>query len=585
MSGVLRLGNTGAGTGRSTLEASASNDQTFTLPSAGGTLLTSNTSIPGGTITLDGATINITNGDLNVDSGTLFVDESTNRVGIGTTSPVYTLDVQGTDAALRLKGNSNTGFIADQATSGLVSLINYDPTGDLRLGTASTEQLRIDSSGRLLIGRSTNFTGTNSQYGLLQISGNSAGSAGDGRIVIGRGEVPTAANQSLGQINFVDNTAGEFASIKAFTDGACGTDDYPGRIEFHTTADGASSPTERMRIDSAGRVGIGATSPGSFDSASNQLVIQNSGNCGITIDATSSTDSNIYFADGDQGNERYRGTITYSHSVDAMRFGTGGGNEAMRIDSSGRVLVGTNSGQGKFVVEGSLPKIQSNYNGTKHLEFGVGNSGCGFVMTTDHFMTFNHQPYANRGSDINLTERMRIDNNGRLSLGTTSNTFNSIEGKANFFQAATNLKTVINCVRIGTTSGRNQISFHNPNGNVGNISTSGSSTTYGTSSDYRLKENVVPLTNAADRLNQLQVRRFNFIADPDTTVDGFIAHETQAVVPEAVTGTHDEVDDDGKPVYQGIDQSKLVPLLTAALQETIAKVEALEAEVSKLRSN
>ena len=64
MSGVLRLGNTGAGTGRSTLEASASNDQTFTLPSAGGTLLTSNTSIPGGTITLDGATINITNGDL-----------------------------------------------------------------------------------------------------------------------------------------------------------------------------------------------------------------------------------------------------------------------------------------------------------------------------------------------------------------------------------------------------------------------------------------------------------------------------------------------------------------------------------------
>jgi len=104
----------------------------------------------------------------------------------------------------------------------------------------------------MLVGRNTNFTGTNAQYGLLQISGNSAGSTGDGRIVIGRGEVPTAANQSLGQINFVDNTAGEFASIKVFTDAACGTNDYPGRIEFHTTSDASSSPTERLRINSLG---------------------------------------------------------------------------------------------------------------------------------------------------------------------------------------------------------------------------------------------------------------------------------------------------------------------------------------------
>jgi hypothetical protein len=77
------------------------------------------------------------------------------------------------------------------------------------------------------------------------------------------------------------------------------------------------------------------------------------------------------------------------------------------------------------------------------------------------------------------------------------------------------------------------------------------------------------LTGATDRLKQIPVHRFNFIADPDTTVDGFLAHEAQAVVPECITGTKDEVDDDGNPVYQGIDQSKLVPLLTAALQEAI----------------
>ena len=103
-------------------------------------------------------------------------------------------------------------------------------------------------------------------------------------------------------------------------------------------------------------------------------------------------------------------------------------------------------------------------------------------------------------------------------------------------------------------------------------------TAFNTSSDYRLKENVVALTGATDRLKQLNPSRFNFIADADTTVDGFLAHEAQAVVPEAVTGTHNEVDDDGNAVMQGIDQSKLVPLLTAALQEAIAKIETLETQ-------
>jgi hypothetical protein len=115
---------------------------------------------------------------------------------------------------------------------------------------------------------------------------------------------------------------------------------------------------------------------------------------------------------------------------------------------------------------------------------------------------------------------------------------------------------------------------------VGSITTTSSATAYNTSSDYRLKENIAPLAGAVDRLNQLRVHRFNFIADADRTVDGFLAHEAQAIVPECVVGTKDEVDADGNPVYQGIDQSKLVPLLTAALQEAIAKIETLEARLT-----
>ena len=95
-------------------------------------------------------------------------------------------------------------------------------------------------------------------------------------------------------------------------------------------------------------------------------------------------------------------------------------------------------------------------------------------------------------------------------------------------------------------------------------------------SDHRLKENVVAMTGATARLKQLAPKRFNFIADADTTVDGFLAHEVQTVVPEAITGTHNEVDDDGNAVYQGIDQSKLVPLLVATIQELEARIAALE---------
>ena len=122
--------------------------------------------------------------------------------------------------------------------------------------------------------------------------------------------------------------------------------------------------------------------------------------------------------------------------------------------------------------------------------------------------------------------------------------------------------------------------FRRNNTTVGSIDVTTTATAYVTSSDYRLKENVTEVTDGITRLQQLKPSRFNFIADPDNTVDGFIAHEVQTVVPEAITGNKDEVDDDGNPVYQGIDQAKLVPLLTAALQEAIAKIESLEARLT-----
>ena len=119
---------------------------------------------------------------------------------------------------------------------------------------------------------------------------------------------------------------------------------------------------------------------------------------------------------------------------------------------------------------------------------------------------------------------------------------------------------------------------------IASVQYNGSSIVYNTTSDYRLKENVTALTGAKDRINQLNIYRFNFISNPSQTVDGFLAHEAQAVVPEAITGDRDATFDDGSPKYQQIDQSKFVPLLTAALKEAFAEIAALTARVEALEA-
>jgi len=175
-------------------------------------------------------------------------------------------------------------------------------------------------------------------------------------------------------------------------------------------------------------------------------------------------------------------------------------------------------------------------------------------------------------SDTGIT----LQGSGQRSAGTGTAiqiSSDATENWANFY---------IN--RLNIASDARFVQFSSNGSAVGSISGTTSSTSYNTSSDYRLKENDVDMTGAIARVKQLQPKRFNFIADADTTVDGFMAHEVQTVVPEAISGTHNEVDDEGNPVYQGIDQSKLVPLLTGALQEAIAKIETLEAKVTALEN-
>lgn len=211
---------------------------------------------------------------------------------------------------------------------------------------------------------------------------------------------------------------------------------------------------------------------------------------------------------------------------------------------------------------------------------------CGTLMTTGSSNTIIGRFSGNAGGlDIRTS-----NNNIVLSDGSGNPRFYvNGNGGGNLLGASgSNVLTVSSAAAVTST----RLIRFNVNGSitgagteVGSIQYNGSGTSYLTSSDYRLKENVVDLTGATDRLKQLPVHQFNFIHNPDMTVDGFLAHEAQAVVPEAVSGTKDEVDEDENPVYQGIDQSKLVPLLTAALKEAVERIETLEAKVQALETN
>jgi hypothetical protein len=264
--------------------------------------------------------------------------------------------------------------------------------------------------------------------------------------------------------------------------------------------------------------------------------------------------------------------------------------ERMRIDSSGNVGIGVTPSRALHVNSGASNVVATfeSTDGVGAIELKDSSGTCELSTSSGGF---NVQP--NGGASA-----LTVDNSGNVLVGTSST------------PSATQAGFLFTSDQLYTSAGANtaynyQVRFYNGNGLVGHIATNGSSTSYNTSSDYRLKEDVQPVANASDRLMQLNPVNFAWKSD-GSRVDGFLAHEAQEVVPEAVSGEKDAMtteeyevtpaveatyDEDGNELtpaveavmgerevedYQGIDQSKLVPLLTAALQEALARIEALE---------
>ena len=321
------------------------------------------------------------------------------------------------------------------------------------------------------------------------------------------------------------------------------------------------------------RVGIGTTSPGG------SLEVYKAGTSEVLIGTDNGGTAQLSLYENDDGTKE--GLLKYDGTNNRIHLATSGAPNALVIPrDSGAVGIGTDApttyGDSNTKLAVVTPTSNANdvnirfgTNDVKGIIFvnDVSGDGVGFGTTTNDHVQFN----------TNNTERMRITSGGDLLHGTTS-----AEGVGYTLQYNGGApRSFFNKSFSGTGTA---IYFMHNGGVVGSITYSNTATAYLTSSDHRLKENVADMTGAIDRVKALAPKRFNFIADADTTVDGFLAHEAQAVVPEAVTGEHNEVDEDGNAVYQGIDQSKLVPLLTGALQEAIAKIEALEARVTALEA-
>ena len=352
------------------------------------------------------------------------------------------------------------------------------------------------------------------------------------------------------------------------------------KIRFDTAG------TERMVIDNSGNVGIGITSP--------QATFGKAG----TLDA-----NGVVIARGGLGDHITNGhALEFYNGVSRLRaygasagtgilaFNTGGGGgstdtERMRIDSSGNVGIGMTPFTGytgySLQIGGTSQTFISIHNtttgNTVNDGFSLGNDASNVYLTNRENtpMIFS----------TNDSERMRIAASGAVLVGRSVSIDSSREAPGTLVVGGTasgtseTLMQLKHGANINSTA-RNYVLIYNDAGTiVGSISATSTATAFNQTSDYRLKENVNYEFDALDRVKQLKPARFNFIADTETTVDGFLAHEVSDIVPQAVSGEKDAVDKEGNPDLQGIDHSKLVPLLTKAIQELSAKVEELEGKI------
>jgi hypothetical protein len=383
-----------------------------------------------------------------------------------------------------------------------------------------------------------------------------------------RNSASPAANDTTGKITFtMQNDAGESITY-GFIDS-----------QIATVTDGSEQARIRMITRTAGSL------INRFQIEGNETVV-NDGSANVDFRVESNNDQNMIFVDG---------------SADKLGIGTSSPSTELHLSTStqGDIVTfestdaGAATGPNLLLYRNSSSPADDDNIGAIRFRGRNDNSENvdyaeieSFIVdasdgTEDGTLAFRTV------SGGTSTEQMRITSSGFVGIGEASplSRLHVADGNVLFENTTTNVNSTVHHYTNSVSGGAYRVRFDSNDTVVGSIGVGTSSTAFNTSSDYRLKENVVTDWDATTRLKQLKPSRFNFIADADTTVDGFLAHEVSDIVPEAITGTKDAVDEDGNIDPQSIDQSKLVPLLTKALQEAVAKVETLEARLTALEGN
>jgi len=495
--------------------------------------------------------------DDSVESSNVIVD---GNIGIGTDNPDSKLEVASTDSityahvrndstgATRLKlsnssdTNSNGFQIINNPSDGQVNLLNYKNT-DLGLWTNSQLRVLIDNGGNVGIG-------TQDPSRKLEVRASSEGSSGG--------------------IVLTDFTSGT-SMVARLQDSATGGRLY---LKTNTDSDGVVLNAGGDSYFNNGNVGIGTDNP------SELLHLSSTGPARLLIEADT---DNVTETDNAQIILKQDGGAV----VGRLGYRTNTNDLELLNEYTSNIYLGTsNSIKATINANGNFGIGTPGPGGKTHILNGIAQSGLIVENSTSSFTS--SAIYANNTSTTNGnllrlrsygSDRVIVSGQGNVGINTT----NPTQGKLQI-----TVPDYTNGCRItgpgGGSLSWSYMSFYAGTSFRGNILPTSTGVNYNSASDYRLKENVTKLQNSTERVKKLKPSNFNFLENPSETLDGFIAHEVQEVVPEAVTGEKDAVGRDGRPKYQGIDQSKIVPLLTAALQEAISKIEQLETRIQTLEN-